>query len=485
VPDTEPAAEPVAQPVGRHPILAFAHRGGVDGGHPENSLAAFGDALARGAHPESDVRLSLDRQPMLVHDLFSRRRGVPVASAVLPAALLARLGIPRLADLYRSLGTDFELSLDLKERRAWPATLAVARRFGAVDRLWLVHDDLDLLIAIRAADPDVRLVHEARPQVLARGGWDLVDHAARLGSHGIDAQNTRAAAWSSEALAAAHRHRVAAFGSIVEGGPAQRAAAAKGLDALYTDHPADLVAAIEAAGAAVARRGPVRRAGDRAIDGVLFDFGYTLLGHPPGVEVLRAAAAELGHPLSVAEAADLWDEIHAAAMDPAEVARGRDLDAGVWAARWKVIYGRADRVVPGLGDALDRSFHGGGWVPYADTARVLEALHRAGVRVGVLSNTGWDIAAALRAHGLDRWIDAVVRSCDVGAVKPDPAIFAAGCAAIGTDPARTLMVGDDPDADPGAVAAGLADVVLVDGAAPVGGDNGLAGVLDRVLGPTR
>jgi FMN phosphatase YigB (HAD superfamily) len=421
---------------------------------------------------------------MLVHDLFGWHRRWPVVSALWPARLLAAVGIPRLADLYEALGTDFELSLDLKERRAWPATLAVARRFGAVDRLWLVHDDLDLLIAIRAADPDVRLVHEARPQVLARSGWDLIDHPARLGSHRIDAQNTRASAWTPAALAAARRHGVAAFGSIVQDAKAQRAAAAKGLDALYTDHTTSLVAVIEAVGAELAATGPPRRRAERAtgeIDGVLFDFGYTLLGHPPGVDVLLAAAEDLGHPLSTADAASLWDDIHAAAMDPAEVARGRDLDEAVWAERWRVLYGRADRVVPGLGDALERSFHGGGWVPYARTAEVLESLHRAGIRVGVLSNTGWDIASALRAHGLDRWIDAVVRSCDVGAAKPEPAIFAAGCAALGTDPARTLMVGDDPEADPGALAAGLADVVLVDGATPPGGDNGIAAVLDRVL----
>jgi putative hydrolase of the HAD superfamily len=426
------------------------------------------------------VRLSLDGQPVLVHDLFGWHRRWPVVSALWPARLLAAVGIPRLADLYQALGTDFELSLDLKERRAWRATLAVARRFGAVERLWLVHDDLDLLVAIRAADPDVRLVHEARPQVLARAGWDLVDHPARLGSHRIDAQNTRAGAWTPEAIAAARRHGVAAFGSMVQDPKAQRAAAAKGLDALYTDHTASLVAAITAAGAEPATAGPPRRRA-AGIDGVLFDFGYTLFGHEPGVDTLLTASAGLGHPLGPAEAAELWDEIHAAAMDPAEVARGRDLDPSVWAQRWRVLYGRADRVVPGLGAALDRSFHGEGWVPYADTARVLEALHRAGVRVGVLSNTGWDIAGPLRAHGLDRWVDAVVRSCDVGAAKPDPAIFAAGCAALGTDPARTLMVGDDPVADTGATAAGLADVVLVDADAPLGGDNGLARVVDRVL----
>ena len=108
------------------------------------------------------------------------------------------------------------------------------------------------------------------------------------------------------------------------------------------------------------------------IDAVLFDFGHTLFAHAPGPEVLAHEAAALGHPLSPAEAAELWREIGGGAMDPGEVARGRDLDGVVWHTRWPVLYSLADRAVPSLGAALDRSLRG--W-NVAGAARVASTRH--------------------------------------------------------------------------------------------------------------
>ncbi|MCU1352556.1 MAG: hypothetical protein JWM05_1765 [Acidimicrobiales bacterium] len=219
-----------------------------------------------------------------------------------------------------------------------------------------------------------------------------------------------------------------------------------------------------------------------AVAGVLFDFGHTLFAHAPGAEVVRTAAASLAAPLTAAQATELWQEIDAAAMDPTEVALGRDLDDAVWRDRWAVLYGLADRVAVGLGAAIDRSFHDPwAWVPYADTEATLRALAAAGVPVGILSNTGWDIRAPFRVRGLDAHVTAFTLSWEVGAVKPDPAIFRAACAAIGVDPSHTLMVGDDAIADGGAPAAGLADLLLVDPATPLGATHGLDAVLARVL----
>lgn len=232
---------------------------------------------------------------------------------------------------------------------------------------------------------------------------------------------------------------------------------------------------VELAGA----QGPPTDGERPAIDAVLFDFGHTLFAHAPGPEVLAHEAAALGHPLSTTEAAELWREIDAAAMDPAEVARGRDLDGEVWRTRWPVLYGLADRVAPGLGAALDRSFHDPwAWIPYQDTAAVLEALAAAGVAVGVVSNTGWDVRTPFAVRGLDRWVTSFTLSYECGAAKPDPAIFHAACQALGTTPARTLMVGDDAIADRGAHAAGLAGVVLVDPTTPRAAPHHLDVVLD-------
>ncbi|MCU1455577.1 MAG: hypothetical protein JWN46_3723 [Acidimicrobiales bacterium] len=226
----------------------------------------------------------------------------------------------------------------------------------------------------------------------------------------------------------------------------------------------------------------MRGDGAAPIDGVLFDFGHTLFAHAPGPEVLLVEARALGVDLQPAVAAAVWQDIELAAMDPAEVALGRDLDAAIWRDRWALLYGRADRLVAGLGAALDRSFHDPwAWVPYADSEPTLRALHDAGVPVGIVSNTGWDVRTAFSVRALDNYITAFTLSWECGVTKPDPAIFEAACAAIAVAPSRTLMVGDDPVADGGAAAAGLADVLLVDPAAPISSNHGLDAVLARAL----
>ncbi|MCG8915665.1 glycerophosphodiester phosphodiesterase [Actinokineospora sp. PR83] len=58
----------------------IAHRGLYDAENPENSLAAFGRAVARGVPFEFDVQVSRDWQPFVVHDRdLSRVVGRPTA----------------------------------------------------------------------------------------------------------------------------------------------------------------------------------------------------------------------------------------------------------------------------------------------------------------------------------------------------------------------------------------------------------------------
>jgi HAD superfamily hydrolase (TIGR01509 family) len=131
--------------------------------------------------------------------------------------------------------------------------------------------------------------------------------------------------------------------------------------------------------------------------------------------------------------------------------------------------------VPGLADALyERLLGPDGWLPYADTEPTLRTLHEAGIRVGVVSNIGFDIRPHFAAWGLDGLVDAFTLSYEVGRCKPDPAIFLRACGMVGADPERTLMVGDTP-ADAGAVQAGCAALVLP--AAEPGRPNGLGATL--------
>jgi len=63
----------------------------------------------------------------------------------------------------------------------------------------------------------------------------------------------------------------------------------------------------------------------------------------------------------------------------------------------------------------------------------------------------------------------------VGVEKPDPAIFLAACAALGSAPERTLLVGDSHIADGGGVLAGLTVLLLPQ--VPRGAERGLSAVL--------
>ena len=222
-----------------------------------------------------------------------------------------------------------------------------------------------------------------------------------------------------------------------------------------------------------------RQTGPVTVRAVLFDFGNTLFAHAPLPATISAAAAALDRQVTSEWAQSVAERIHTAAHTPAELAHPRDLDSAVWAARWPLLYGIADDEVPGLGAALYRSMHTAGeWLPYAGTLNTLATLQQAGVPVGIVSNTGWDVRAVFVHHGLDRGVRSFVLSCEVGAVKPNPHIFELACDRLGSAPSETLMVGDDPVADAGAVRAGLTTLLVP--AMPPGVANGVDGALSLV-----
>ena len=94
------------------------------------------------------------------------------------------------------------------------------------------------------------------------------------------------------------------------------------------------------------------------------------------------------------------------------------------------------------------------WTPYPDTAAVLSGLHRRGVKTAVVSNIAFDLRPAFEALGTAGFVDEFVLSFEVGAVKPDPAIFQAALDRLDVPAGRTLMVGDSDEADGGARALG-------------------------------
>ena len=224
----------------------------------------------------------------------------------------------------------------------------------------------------------------------------------------------------------------------------------------------------------------------RPVDAVLFDFHGTLAQVEDPVAWVVAAAAACGAALDRGRATVLADRLvtagraggplpHRVPPHLAEYWADRDLYEHSHRAAYTGLASTVETDVEGLADALyDRLLGPDGWLPYPDTEPTLRTLHDAGIRVGVVSNVGFDIRPHFAAWGLDTLVDAFALSYEVGRCKPDPAIFLRACGMLGADPERTLMVGDTP-ADAGAVKAGCAALVLP--AAEPGHTNGLGASL--------
>ena len=91
----------------------------------------------------------------------------------------------------------------------------------------------------------------------------------------------------------------------------------------------------------------------------------------------------------------------------------------------------------------------------------LKALRAAGLRLACLTNKPREFARPLlAAKSLDGYFDQVFGGDDFARKKPDPLPLLKTCEALGTEPARTLMIGDSSNDARAARAAGC-PVVLV------------------------
>ena len=98
---------------------------------------------------------------------------------------------------------------------------------------------------------------------------------------------------------------------------------------------------------------------------------------------------------------------------------------------------------------------------FDDAAPALRALRAAGARLVVVSNWDASLHERLTETGLAVLVDGALASAEVGAAKPDRAIFAAALALAGAAPYEAWHVGDSIEADvEGARAAGLTPVLI-------------------------
>ena len=223
--------------------ITFAHRGARSFA-PENTIAAFQTALDRGVSGlESDVWVTADGVPVLVHDgvlgKVRKRRIADLRRSELPAH------IPALADLIAVCGIGYELSLDLKDDHAGSAVLDVVATAAPdlMGRTWLCHPDVDVLIALRPRDGDVKLMNSTRLQRLTEGPER---RAARLAEFAIDGINLRKDDWNGGLVALFHRFDRVAFAWDLQFDHELRPAFRMGIDGVYSDHVDRMLAAFAA-----------------------------------------------------------------------------------------------------------------------------------------------------------------------------------------------------------------------------------------------
>jgi glycerophosphoryl diester phosphodiesterase len=214
--------------------IAFAHRGARAHAR-ENTLDAFALALRLGATGlESDVWLTRDGVAVLDHDgvvggRLRRRAIAEIDRADLPGH------IPTLAELFAELGTEFHLSLDVKDPEAGAPAVEAAMAADPTlpARLWMCDHDHGRLLALRKVSEHVRLVDSTRLRRIDEGPER---RAAKLQELGIDALNLHHSDWSGGLTTLVHRFGVLAFGWDAQFDRTIAELLRMGADAVYSDH---------------------------------------------------------------------------------------------------------------------------------------------------------------------------------------------------------------------------------------------------------
>ncbi len=219
--------------------LLFAHRGAraVDAEGAVASLTRALDAGATGIH--GDVRASADGELVLsrdgVHRRFPRRRVEDVAAADLHPGTL------RVADVLRAAGA-LPVSLHVHDPGVVPDLVALARGLGGVERLWLVHDDLEVLARLRDTAPGARLVNDTSLDRLPSGAERL---AAELAAARIDAVRLPEPDWTGGLVTLFHRFEVLAFAAEAAYERQLVRLVDMGIDAITSDQVDRMVAVAE------------------------------------------------------------------------------------------------------------------------------------------------------------------------------------------------------------------------------------------------
>jgi HAD superfamily hydrolase (TIGR01493 family) len=201
-----------------------------------------------------------------------------------------------------------------------------------------------------------------------------------------------------------------------------------------------------------------------AIRAVLFDFSGTLFRLEQDETWLADLTDDAGDPLDLEAQTELMRRMTAPVGQVVDLTdeyqhawHARDLDPQLHEKVYLEVLRQSG--VPQVEQAkalYDRLVDPSQWTPYPDTEAALKAAAGKGLAVGVVSNIAFDIRPAFAARGLDTCVDEFALSFEVGAIKPDPALFRTALDRLGVPPADALMVGDSEEADGGARELGCA-----------------------------
>jgi putative hydrolase of the HAD superfamily len=217
-----------------------------------------------------------------------------------------------------------------------------------------------------------------------------------------------------------------------------------------------------------ARQSSVRPA-DRQLKGVVFDLDDTLTDHR-GVEaeVWARTVEHIRAALPDVDAEELRRR-HTALRDPlyAEILAGRtDLDGFRQAHLRETVAPWGELPEEVLGRCVDeRNANIERARLVAGARELIDRLKSAGYRVGLLTNGPSAMQRRkVAVTGLDRVLDAIAISEEIGASKPDERAYLRAAELLGTEPAHTAMVGDRLDWDvEGPLRAGYRMAILVGG----------------------
>src|ERR687886_1137207 len=198
-----------------------------------------------------------------------------------------------------------------------------------------------------------------------------------------------------------------------------------------------------------------------ALRAILFDVDFTLA--KPGPDLGPEGYQRLGRRYGRRLGPGRYGEARRHAVETLERHPELDHDEEVW-----VLF--TEQIIRGMGGNSDRAYecavemtraweHAHNFDIYEDVLPVLADLRARGLKLGLVSNTGRNLDAFVRHHGLD--VDAAVSSGAHGKTKPHPTIFQAALERLAVPAAEAAMVGDSVEDDvEGAKAVGMRAVLL-------------------------